>query len=261
MMGRSVSIPEIPSRILSLVPSQTELLCDLGLADRLVGVTKFCIHPTGIRKKAGIVGGTKQIRWERVLAMAPDLVIGNKEENEKEMIERLSQDYPVWMSDIGNLEEALEMIRAVGMITGKRPEADTMASRIGRAFEGLSAASIHPKPRTLYLIWKDPWMGVGAETFIHDMIERAGFTNCLSEMVRYPELSENSMRDLHPELVLLSSEPYPFRSRHLDELTSLLPGAAIRLVDGEIFSWYGSRLLLAPAYFAELHSKLRHTIT
>lgn len=255
MMGRTVTVPDHPTRILSLVPSQTELLCQLGLAERLAGVTKFCIHPADIRKKAGVVGGTKQIRWERLSAISPDLIIGNKEENEREMIERLSSDYPVWMSDVRTLDEALAMIQGIGTITGKRSEADSLAFDIRKSFESLLTPDRAYRPKILYLIWRDPWMGVGADTFIHDMIDRAGFSNGISTMERYPMLTEQTMRDLDPDAVFLSSEPYPFQTRHLDELARILPKAEIRLVDGELFSWYGNRLLLAPAYFANL----RHT--
>ena len=261
MMGREVCVPDAPSRILSLVPSQTELLCDLGLADHLVGVTKFCIHPTGIRKKAGIVGGTKQIRWERLSAMSPDLVIANKEENEKEMIERLAEDYPVWMSDVRTLDQALDMIRGIGLVTNKGTEADAMSDTILKAFEPCFPVEEGHKPRVLYLIWRDPWMGVASNTFIHDMIGRAGYRNALEHLERYPILTDVAIMDLDPDFVFLSSEPYPFGEKHLEECSRLVPDAGIQLVDGEMFSWYGSRLLLAPAYFARLQSDLRQTFT
>lgn len=252
MMGREVLIPDAPQRILSLVPSQTELLCDLGLADRICGVTKFCIHPTEIRKKAIISGGTKTIRWERLTAIAPDLVIGNMEENEREMIQRLSAEYPVWMSDVRTLDHALEMIRRIGSITGQGERAEILATDIDSSFRKLASRERKEIHSVLYLIWRDPWMAAASDTFIHDMVQRCGFSNCLENLTRYPILNDDLLHTLDPDWVFLSSEPFPFRNEHLQEVAELFPKASVRLVDGEPFSWYGSRLLMAPSYFEEL---------
>ena len=249
-MGQPVTFPYPPLRIISLVPSQTELLLDLGLRKQLVGVTKFCIHPAYARHEAAVIGGTKNFDFNRIKSAQPDLIIGNKEENYREGIGQLQQHYPVWMSDISNLAEALLMINQVGEITGKSHLAEPLAAEIGHAFAAL------PAPEALipvaYFIWRKPYMAVGGGTFISDMLARAGFRNVFAHLERYPEITPAQVRTAGPARILLSSEPYPFREKHLAELQEICPDAKIQLVDGELFSWYGSRLRLAPAYFKSL---------
>lgn len=248
-MGRRVEVPDFPQRIISLVPSQTELLFDLGLGDRVVGITKFCVHPATWQKQKTIVGGTKQYRFDAIAALTPDLIIGNKEENEKDGIDRLASEFPVWMSDIANLTDALSMIKSIGQLVGKGLEATGMVKEIR---EGFARLSIPPSAKKcLYLIWKRPYMVAGSDTFIHEMMHAAGFENTLTEG-RYPELNIDQIRALNPEVVLLSSEPYPFKEKDIQEITEVLPLAALKLVDGEMFSWYGSRLKKAPNYFESL---------
>lgn len=249
-MGRQVELAWPPRRIVSLVPSQTELLHSLGLAQEVVGITKFCVHPEGWRKQKQVVGGTKTPHLEAIRALQPDLIIGNKEENEQSSIEALAQEFPVWMSDIYTLADALEMMRMLGEVTGREAAAQQLASTIHQRFMSLPRPGVSPK--VLYLIWRKPWMAAGSQTFIHQMLESCCFTNVIAEQLRYPELSEEAMQALEPDLVFLSSEPYPFKEKHLAELQALLPQAKLLLVDGELFSWYGSRLLQAPAYFREV---------
>jgi ABC-type Fe3+-hydroxamate transport system substrate-binding protein len=237
-----------PKRIVSLVPSQTELLSDLGLGSEVAGITKFCIHPEHWRKSKTIVGGTKNFHFDIIDRIAPDLILGNKEENYKEGIQQLQARYPVWMSDIVLLEDALQMIASIGELTNKTTAASAIVDRIKKAFQLLTK---RPPNRILYLIWRDPWMGAGNDTFIHTMIEKIGWMNCL-EAPRYPELTAEDIRILDPEIVLLSSEPYPFGEKHRVELNEIVPSAKTILVDGEMFSWYGSRLAHAPAYFNAL---------
>jgi ABC-type Fe3+-hydroxamate transport system substrate-binding protein len=250
-MGREVDVPTRPRRIVSLVPSQTELLFDLGAGDRVVGATRFCVHPSGPLATVPRVGGTKQIHLDALARLEPDLVIGNKEENERTQIEAIADRYPVWLSDVGTLDEALAMIESVGFIVGAAERATSLLHEIRHRFASLPGAG---GERVAYLIWRRPWMGVGSGTFIDDMLGRCGFVNVLAEqgLDRYPELTDGELRDAAPELVLLSSEPFPFTERHFAEIAGLLPGARIRLVDGEAFSWYGSRLALA----AEVLSRL-----
>ncbi|MFY0591307.1 ABC transporter substrate-binding protein [Roseivirga sp.] len=248
-MGRRVNVPKKPQRIISLVPSQTELLYDLGLGGHVVGITKFCFHPEEWRKEKRIVGGTKQYRHEVIKELSPDLIIGNKEENEKEGIEALAVNYPVWMSDIANLTDALSMINQVGSIVGEGALAKEMIENIGNNFEDLS---LQKAPRkALYLIWKKPYMAAGTGTFIDEMMNYAGFENVVIDP-RYPVFELDEFVKLKPEVVLLSSEPYPFKGRDITEIQNVLPNARIELVDGEMFSWYGSRLAKAPRYFKGL---------
>lgn len=250
-MGRTVEVPSVPHRIISLVPSQTELLYDLGLGERVVGITKFCVHPEEWFRSKPRVGGTRKVDIEKVRALKPDLIIGNKEENERRDIQALEQEFPVWMSDVRSLHHAAHMILHVGAITGT----EGVAARIMRGIEGAFGA-LKPleEPRTVaYFIWRDPFMVAGHGTFVNDMLLRCGLVNVFDEDdARYPEISAQDLSEADPDLILLASEPYPFKEEHIAEFNMICPGTPVRLVDGELFSWYGSRLLKAPAYFAGL---------
>jgi len=248
-LGNQITISHSPQRIISLVPSQTELLYDLGLEQQVAGITKFCVHPPHWLAEKQVVGGTKNFRFDIIEKINPDLIIGNKEENYKEGIGQLQEKFPVWMSDIVSLPQAMEMISGIGAVTSKETKAAEIIHSITTAFSHIKK---RPQKRALYLIWRKPWMAAGADTFIHAIIELLGLVNCLETKPRYPELSDDEIRSLAPEVIFLSSEPYPFAEKHRDELMALCPSAKIMLVDGEMFSWYGSRLLKAPQYFNSL---------
>lgn len=250
MMGRTVEFNYPPQRIVSVVPSQTELLYDLGLDEEVVGITKFCVHPEAWFRNKERIGGTKKLNIEKIKALQPDLIIANKEENEKEQIEDLAKDFPVWVSDINKLPDALNMIHVVGQLTGMEGRANKMVEDIVEGFNGLHKANT-PK-RVAYFIWRGPWMSIGNDTFIHSMIHTMGWTNVLADKVRYPEISLEALKEYKPELVLLSSEPFPFKEQHITEIKEVLPDVAVMLVDGEMFSWYGSRLLKATKYLEGL---------
>lgn len=251
-MGRRVAVPFPPRRIVSLVPSQTELLYALGLGQHVVGVTKFCIHPAKARQHATVIGGTKNFDFEKIAALKPDLVIGNKEENYQEGIEQLAAQHPVWMSDISTLAEALDMIRRVGFIGGRKDAAEVLSADIAASFEQLlQPAALVP---AAYFIWRKPYMVAGAGTFIDEMLQQAGFRNVFASLARYPEITPEQLQKAAPKQILLSSEPYPFQEKHVAEFRTLCPAAAVRIVDGELFSWYGSRLRLSAAYFRKLNS-------
>jgi len=241
-------------RIVSLVPSQTELLYHLGLDKEVVGITKFCVHPTVWFRSKTRVGGTKSVHIEQVKALQPDLIIANKEENLKEQIEALAAMFPVWTSDISNLQQAVQMIDTIGQMTGTAAAAKTMTAAIHQRFAMLRAHL--PSIRTTYLIWQNPYMSVGGDTFIHDMLTRCGFDNVFKEKQRYPSVTLEDIRQNDCRLLLLSSEPFPFKQQHAAVLQKELPSTKIILVDGEMFSWYGSRLLLAPGYFETLTGQL-----
>lgn len=245
-LHRHIELPYPPQRIISLVPSQTELLFDLGLAEKIVGITKFCIHPQEKVKNVPKVGGTKNFHFEKIDALAPDLIIANKEENYREGIEQLAQKYPVWISDIYTLEDALKMITSIGEVCAKKIEAQIMVSFIDSAFRLLAKTY---SGRVAYLIWKNPYMVAGSHTFIHDILQRLGFENAFAEKPRYPEVNLNEIAEKKPDYIFLSSEPYPFKEKHLQEFQSFFPASKIQLVNGEMFSWYGSRLLEASKYF------------
>jgi len=251
-MGRHVLVPVLPQRIVSLVPSQTELLFDLGLGERVVGVTKFCIHPTAARQRATVIGGTKQFDFEKIAALQPDLIIGNKEENYQQGIERLATDFPVWMSDIGTLPEALDMLRSLGQLTRMAERAQKLGEDIATSFAALPTYA--QLERVAYFIWRKPYMVAGGGTFINDMLARAGFANVFAHLGRYPEIMAAQLAQAAPERIFLSSEPYPFAGKHVAEFQQICPAATIEIVDGELFSWYGSRLLKSAAYFRQLRS-------
>ncbi|MBK9177075.1 MAG: ABC transporter substrate-binding protein [Flavobacteriales bacterium] len=250
-MNRTVHVPEHSRRIISLVPSQTELLYDLGLGERVVGITKFCVHPETWFKTKHRVGGTKKVDLDKVRALKPDLIIGNKEENERKDIRALEAEFPVWMSDVRTLRDAANMIAALGDIAGTKEKADEILHGIVQAFDTLQPLE---EPRTAaYFIWREPYMVAGHGTFVNDMLKRVGLINVFDEGdARYPEITAQQLAEADPDIILLSSEPYPFKEKHVMEFNMICPGTPVRLVDGELFSWYGSRLLRAPAYFAGL---------
>ncbi len=246
-MKRSVEIQTPVRRIVSLVPSQTEFLYHLGLEEELVGLTKFCVHPNHWWKTKQRVGGTKNVDLEKVKRLKPDLIIGNKEENDQQNIESLADLSPIWMSDIKTLEDAYEMMLEIGRITGKEAKAVEIVGQIKFGFDNF--LGLKTEKNVLYFIWKNPWMLAGRETFISHLLEKCNLKN-LALSDRYPVLDNEINSDCG--LIFLSSEPYPFKEQDIAELQIKFPKAKIKLVDGEMFSWYGSRLIHAPQYFHEL---------
>lgn len=254
LLHSPTQLTERPRRIVSLVPSQTELLFHLQLGDCVQGVTKFCIHPPEWQKEKSIVGGTKNINLEKILACNPDLIIANKEENVKEQVEALAVSSNVWVTDVNDLDGALQMIGDIGALTHTDEKAAAIAATIGQQFNHLQMAG---RPlKTTYLIWREPYMTVGGDTFIHDMLTRCGLSNMYAADERYPVVTIEAIKTNGCELLLLSSEPYPFKQQHINELQRHLPNTKIMLVDGEFFSWYGSRLLYAVDYFNQLLSTI-----
>ncbi|MBU2020171.1 MAG: ABC transporter substrate-binding protein [Bacteroidetes bacterium] len=246
-LGRSVRIDQKPVRIVSLVPSQTELLHALGLEDEVVGITKFCIYPQQWFQNKERIGGTKNLNIELIRSLNPDLIIGNKEENTFDDISILEKEFPVWMSDVNSLEDADDMILKLGEIVGKLELAQELKKNIHTAFQQLDN-SVSPK-KVLYYIWSEPDFVVGGNTFIDAIIKRIGWENVVKE-TRYPECHPRYIEEA--DCLLLSSEPFPFKEKHKEEFEKLYPNKEIILVNGEYFSWYGSRLLDAPIYFSTL---------
>ena len=244
-----------PQRIVSLVPSQTELLHYLGLEAETVGITKFCVHPQEWFRSKKRVGGTKTLHIEDIRQLQPDLIIAGKEENEQEQVEQLAQDHPIWVTDINNLDDALQMIDDIGGLTEKIAAARILINGIKEKFSSLTP--LNSSLRTAYLIWRNPFMTVGGDSFINDMLARCGFQNIFVGQNRYPQLQIAELQIAHCQLLFLSSEPYPFKQKHIDELATQLPDTKIMLVDGEMFSWYGSRLLKAVGYFKQLISSIQ----
>lgn len=252
MIGNELRLFKRPKRIISLVPSQTELLYDLGLKEEVIAQTLFCIFPEEMHKTKPRIGGTKNLKIDKIISLQPDLIIANKEENDREQVLQLQSRFPVWVSDIKNLEDALFMIQSIGEICDKEETARVLLNNIIEGFGTLKRA-LGKQESSLYFIWREPWMVAGTDTFIHHMMEMAGFKNALPfGSTRYPTLTEKEIIELNPERILLSSEPYPFKGKHMDELKAMLPNASISLVDGTYFSWYGSRLKDAVKYFNQI---------
>lgn len=253
-LGNTLSIPFPPSRIISLVPSQTELLADLGLDYEVVGITRFCIHPADWLQTKKIVGGTKSFDFNTIEALKPDLILANKEENYREGIEKLQQHFPVWISDVVSWEQSLSLIKDTGELTNREKEASEIIAAIQQSFASL--VPLQQDLSVLYLIWRKPWMGAASGTFIDTMLSRCGLRNSLQSLSRYPELTPEQMTALNPDVVFLSSEPFPFREKHVAEIQAICPSAHIMLVDGEMFSWHGSRQMKAALYIKNILAEL-----
>lgn len=254
-LQREVRVQNTPQRIVSLVPSLTEWLYSLGLDDAVAGITQFCVHPESWFRSKTRIGGTKRVHIEKVKALQPDLILASKEENVQEQIEALAAFAPVWVSDIHHLEEACDALQTIGNIMGRAEKARTLIAMMQQRFAALASsaqtAAGSYQPKTAYLIWQNPYMTVGGDTFIHDMLQRCGLQNLFAGRSRYPVTTLEEIQSAGCELLLLSTEPFPFKQRHAAELSAQLPGVKVALANGEMFSWYGSRLLHAPAYFAQ----------
>lgn len=243
-------------RIISVVPSLTELLFELGLEDEIIGITRFCIHPKEKVKSIPKIGGTKTLKLERIDDLRPDIIIANKEENSQSDIEYLQQKHPVLLTDIFTLEDALLSIKEIGCRTNKSLEANQLVKQITHEFS--SIRSLHSEAnKVAYLIWDNPVMVSGQHTFIHDILIQLGFANFHPDQSsRYPVMTDAEINAFQPDLIFLSSEPFPFANKHIANFSIRFPHSQIVLVDGEMFSWYGSRLLKAPQYFNRLITDL-----
>ena len=249
--GFSISLAQPATRIVSLVPSLTELLFDLGLEQEVCGISKFCIHPDHWFRTKTRIGGTKNPNLDRIIDLQPDLILANKEENRKEDILALRALTPVYCSDIANLAGNHDAVLQIGKLTGRADKANELLREIDHnvgqwkkelpKLKAQSSFAAADHPRVLYLIWRNPYMSVGSDTYIHSLLQLAGFRNYLSNANRYPSVELDSLRKDPPDIVLLSSEPYPFKPVHFDEIRSLFPDSYVLPADGELFSWYGSR--------------------
>jgi len=227
-------------RIISTVPSLTELLYDLGLEENIVGITKFCIHPDSIYLSKTRIGGTKNLNLDKIKSLKPDLIISNKEENTKEQIELLQNEYDLILSDIQNKEDSINFIRELGIKCNRIPKANELIIKLSNIYDNLKSSN---KIKSLYLIWNKPIMSVGRDTYIHSMMKLLGLENVMATHTRYPVVSNETIKELKPELILLSSEPYPYTKSHALEFQKHFPESKCILVNGELFSWYGSRLI------------------
>ncbi|NEV93850.1 ABC transporter substrate-binding protein [Psychroflexus sp. YR1-1] len=252
-LHRALHVDTVPKRIVCLVPSLTEMLVDLGLKHKLLGVTKFCVHPQDIRTHAEVIGGTKNIKHDQIRELNPDFILANKEENELEDIERLSESYSVYVSDINSIEDLLQLIRDLGELFSIPKRSSQLADDIQTSFIKFSRETQHePTLKVAYFIWRDPWMVAGSSTFIDYMLKLNNFDNVYKDLPRYPEVDIDKLKPV--DYIFLSSEPFPFKDQHKKEFE--MNPDQIQIVDGEYFSWYGSRLLKALDYFGQLRDKL-----
>jgi ABC-type Fe3+-hydroxamate transport system substrate-binding protein len=243
-LGRSVRHAARPRRIVSLCPSQTETLFALGMGGQLVGRTRYCIHPAAGVRRITEVGGTKQLRLDAIRALQPDLVIAEKEENRREDVIELQRAYPVYVTDVRDVAGALRMIHSLGRICGAADAGERLAAQVEARWQRLQPLT--PSRRAAYLVWRKPWMAAGGDTYINDVLARCGFRNAFATRSgRYPETTPEEIKQLAPDVVLLSSEPYPFKENHVREFANCLPQGKVLLVDGEASSWYGARMLPA----------------
>lgn len=251
-IGRTLHLPAVPKRIVSLVPSQTELLVDLGLRNNLVGITKFCVHPKDLRKSIPVVGGTKSVHLDKIKAVNPDFILCNKEENTEAMVAELETVAPVWVTDMFDIDDSLEMIRSLGEVFNKEEKATEIVRKIQEQRESFKLFMADKTPKkVIYLIWKKPWMAAGRNTFVNELLALNKFENSIVDPdSRYPEVSEEFIASA--DLILLSTEPFPFNESHAEVLRNTLQ-KPVMVVDGEYFSWYGSRMVEAFSYFKTLH--------
>ena len=257
-IGFQHNFESTPKRIVSLVPSQTELLFELGLEEYLVGITKFCVHPFHFKSTKKIVGGTKKVNYEKIVALQPDIIICNKEENTLEMVSELRKICAVWVTDIRTIEDNFKMITDFGQLFNCRTEAQKWNDKLQFALVDFrNFIKEKPIQKSAYFIWKEPYMVAGSDNYINEILKLNHFQNIYENLGRYPEVEIKKIRlEGDPDLVFLSSEPYPFKEEDAFEIGRFTHHAKTVFVDGEMFSWYGSRLLKAFKYFKELHSKL-----
>jgi len=251
-LQRKIKFKKTPQRIISLVPSQTELLVDLGLEDKIVGITKFCVHPGRLKDEKEIVGGTKSVHLEKIKSVQPDIILCNKEENTKEMVVELEKVAPVHVSDIQNLEESYQLIQQYGELFNAVAKASRLTSSIQDERQKFQKSILNKSVKKVaYFIWRNPYMVAGGLTFINYLLQENKFQNVFEEISRYPEVELENLPEL--DYILLSSEPFPFSERHSKDFEKYVPKEKIKYVDGEYFSWYGSRLEKAFSYFKKWH--------
>ncbi len=260
MLDRTVKIPFPPQRIISLVPSITETLFDLGLEKKIVGITDYCIHPKEKVKEVTKIGGTKNPNIELITDLKPDLIIADKNENTQSQVEKLMKISPVFVMDVNNYEEALSMILLLGTISDRKQEADEMVTAIQNSFQDLQ--SLDHSKTVFFPIWKGPCMTINKDTYIHSMIHKIGLINAFADSdTHYPQVSDQELNDLQPDFVFLPSEPCSYTPEDVVYCKSLFPNAKVIELDGQMFAWYGSRLLKASFYLQKLVTELKLSIS
>jgi ABC-type Fe3+-hydroxamate transport system substrate-binding protein len=248
--GVALALPRPPRRIVSLIPSTTETLCALGLAEALVGVTVYCREPAEVVRRVTRIGGEKDPDLDRIRGLAPDLVIANVEENVAAHVDTLRQwGIPVWVTYPRTVAEGIRMVRELGAVTGTQAAATALADDLeALAREVSAAAARRPAMPVFYAIWREPWMTIARDTYIHDMLRLCGGANVFADhAVRYPQVTLAEVAARQPAVILLPDEPFRFRAVHLQDFAAYPDVPAVRqgrihLVDGKPFSWHGPRI-------------------
>lgn len=245
-LNRSIDLKQLPERVISLCPSITETLIAMDV--NVVGRTKFCIHPKNQVKNITIVGGTKQVHFDKIEALNPDLIIAEKEENTLEIVQTLEKKYPVYVVNVESWVDGLKMIRHLGNFLNKKIIVEEWLKNIPFHLE-----PIVNQKKVIYLIWYNPIMTVGKTTYINDILKNLGFINPFeSNSSRYPITSIEEIQALQPDYLFLSTEPFPFKEKNIQEFATALRNTKIKLVDGEMFSWYGVRMMKSVEYYKKL---------
>jgi ABC-type Fe3+-hydroxamate transport system substrate-binding protein len=262
-IGNILQLENTPKRIVCLVPSLTELLIDLGLEEAIVGVTKFCVHPKTLIKSKTVVGGTKSINFDKIKTLNPDIILCNKEENTKEIVSQCNKIAPVHVSDIYTIKDTIEIITSYGEVFDCKEKAFKINNQLHQLLEDFKFYTKEKKTlKVAYFIWKTPWMAVGNNTFINHLLTLNKFDNVFKNTERYPEIEISELiKHKNLDLILLSSEPYPFKEKHVKELKKDNINCTVLLVDGELFSWYGSRLLKSFSYFKSLREIYENSLS
>ena len=258
--GRVLEFPAPPRRIVCLVPSITETLFAIGASHRVVGVTDYCVHPSGEVATRTKIGGTKNPKLERVLSLSPDLVIANREENRRRDVERLEAvAVPVLVTYARGVEQALQEIELLATVVAAPDRAELIVQDVKAALSEARDRFRTPPTRVVALVWKGPYMSLNADTFAHDMLVKSGGENPFADRERrYPRVTEEEIEESRPDVILLPTEPYAFGERDRQELLRLRCPASesgrIHLVEGELLSWYGPRMGRALRTFSALMS-------
>ncbi|MFA1822316.1 ABC transporter substrate-binding protein [Virgibacillus oceani] len=251
-LGRTVKYSYPPKRIISIVPGVTDILYSLQLENEIVGRTRYCIYPKDKVEQAKKIGGTKKVKSDQIRELEPDLIIAEKEENTKEIVEMLEEEFPVYVCEMQSVDDTYKIIEDLGKVTGRESEAKKLQVKIKTAFESLPSGQ---GKKFAYVIWQNPYMVVGSDTYITSLLEKMGFINAFSGYDgRYPAVTEDDFREADLNYVFLATEPFPFQEKHIKEFSALFPDIHVMSLDGEMF-WYGPRMIEAAEYFNKVFNK------
>ena len=253
-LGKTIFINKIPKRIVSLCPSITETLCELGLSDKIIACTDYCIHPIDKVKNINKIGGPKNFSEEKILKLSPDIIFAVKEENDANKIINISKKITTYVFDINSIKEGIELIKALGNIFEIQNIANVFIEKILEGYKNLP--KVNSNIQCLYLVWKNPYIAVGSGSFIDSVLNKLNLRNCLrNSEKKYPKINLNNFEN-NFDLIILPSEPYRFSNKDIEELENVFPEKVIIKVDGEMFSWYGTHQLKSISYFDKFVEKL-----